>query len=350
MLKFLGAVWLLSVRGLFVFFIITKLIVFDFVAILWVAGVWIVFELSRGFLRRLALNRRAAKISSGEHKGEFAVYLRPFREDFYVAASGDAAASVLQTGLDVSTEKPLPLGAFIEKSFKGVWPIVGLGRNFLSYFSRGPGLARATNAQWRETITHMLDRATAIFVIPSHKEGTQWELTRLLENHEWLKKTVFFMPHFDAQVMNAVHLQARIWRMRQQKFSKRSKVSLSKGLGLTRALRKMRREALFNWIYLRTITGDAIAIEKKLKRKWAKAKLSTATIGLSLSDYHHRGAVFVFNHQLRPVHVCNLASVSEGSFRKAVQEAMAKSMKDERWDTPIDEDESTSSGDRQRAD
>jgi uncharacterized membrane protein YgcG len=57
----------------------------------------------------------------------------------------------------------------------------------------GAGRILTTDEHWKEEILRLVENASRIMLIPSHREGTQWEIARLKEMDHF-GKTVFAMP------------------------------------------------------------------------------------------------------------------------------------------------------------
>lgn len=57
----------------------------------------------------------------------------------------------------------------------------------------GAGRILTTDEHWREEILRLVDKAERIMLIPSHREGTKWEIAKLKEN-QLFGKTIFAMP------------------------------------------------------------------------------------------------------------------------------------------------------------
>jgi hypothetical protein len=57
----------------------------------------------------------------------------------------------------------------------------------------GAGRIKTTDEHWQEEITRLIDKANLIFIVPSHREGTLWEIKNLAQE-KYLSKTIFIMP------------------------------------------------------------------------------------------------------------------------------------------------------------
>jgi hypothetical protein len=57
----------------------------------------------------------------------------------------------------------------------------------------GAGRIKTSDEHWQAEIMRLIDKADLIFLIPSHREGTLWEIKNLMQG-EHLSKTIFVMP------------------------------------------------------------------------------------------------------------------------------------------------------------
>jgi hypothetical protein len=57
----------------------------------------------------------------------------------------------------------------------------------------GAGRILTTDEHWRDEILRLVDKAERIMLIPSHREGTKWEIAKLKDNQHF-GKTIFAMP------------------------------------------------------------------------------------------------------------------------------------------------------------
>lgn len=57
-----------------------------------------------------------------------------------------------------------------------------------------PALIESTNDEWKALIKEMMKEANWIFIVPSHNEGTSWEIKQLLSDDSLLAKTFFVHP------------------------------------------------------------------------------------------------------------------------------------------------------------
>lgn len=102
----------------------------------------------------------------------FGVYLRPF----FVTGQLPVA------GIDVETA--------LVYSLQPVLPIIALGQPGEHV---GAGRIETSEDSWQAEILPLLEDASLIMVIPSHRSGTRWEIG-VLRRHGYLDKTVFIMP------------------------------------------------------------------------------------------------------------------------------------------------------------
>jgi hypothetical protein len=62
-----------------------------------------------------------------------------------------------------------------------------------SGFAYGMGRIAFRDDEWQQGVLEICERATAIVIYPAATAGTLWELGQL-SSHDWLARTVFFMP------------------------------------------------------------------------------------------------------------------------------------------------------------
>jgi hypothetical protein len=102
----------------------------------------------------------------------FCLYLRPF----------------------VTTDKirigDMDLETIVAYSVARICPMLALGHPGEHI---GAGRIKTSDEHWQEEIMRLIENAKLIFIIPSHREGTLWEI-RNLKQGKYLSKTIFIMP------------------------------------------------------------------------------------------------------------------------------------------------------------
>jgi hypothetical protein len=126
-----------------------------------------------------------ARIGRGETP-RFSLYLRTF-----------GITGVLQTGQNAyETVSPLYAGpdldfeTLLAKAVESDAPLVALGQPGEHF---GAGRIVTDEATWQADILRLADRALTIFVIPSARPGTAWEIDTIVRRGLWAK-SVFLMP------------------------------------------------------------------------------------------------------------------------------------------------------------
>jgi uncharacterized membrane protein YgcG len=104
--------------------------------------------------------------------GDFLLYLRTF------GVTGKLGVG----GIDLETA--------IAYNLDRMLPVVALGKPGEAF---GAGRILTTDQHWKEEILQLIENAKLIMIIPSHHEGTLWEIGRLREG-TYFDKTIFVMP------------------------------------------------------------------------------------------------------------------------------------------------------------
>lgn len=297
-----------------------------------------VYLLTERRYKQKTLNQLAKDAAEGKAQGPFAVYLRPFKERFYVSTEGtDAYSTSLFIGssstkiFNSSTNNILELESYLAQTFYKVWSVVGLGHPHRGYFSFGPGFIRVKDDEWKELVTALLEGCEAIFVVPSNREGTLWELTQLSENPHWLKKMVFFMPHFDAQLFNSIQRSAGIARV----FRRLQDVDLTKSLRGAKSLQSMldeaSRYAFWNWLALRAAKNRSALLRRKLKKKWETARRAAQKLGFSFPKYSDDGKLFLMKPNGKALEIGTMGNLRDKQFRTLIEKRLKKLKERDDW-------------------
>lgn len=137
---------------------------------------------------RRAKNLARAVISSdGNGAPRFSLYLRPF----YITSKLPAVIGSSLLSFELEGEAlPVDLETVLETAIEPFAPLVGLGR---PQEAAGAGRIETENTDWQNAIRHLIEKATLIFVLPSERSGTLWELSFLKEK-DLLARCIFIMP------------------------------------------------------------------------------------------------------------------------------------------------------------
>jgi hypothetical protein len=109
----------------------------------------------------------------------FGLYLRPF------FSTGKIRVNLLR---DASMDWDFE--TLFAYSLKGYLPIIALGQPGEHL---GAGRIETQDDDWQALASDLIERADCIYIIPSNRPGTLWEMKYLKENH-LLDKTIFIMP------------------------------------------------------------------------------------------------------------------------------------------------------------
>lgn len=171
---FWAASWFFSLTILF----------FPVGAFLWVVVVrdcWIAQIIFRQRARDAFAAGVFEQLRSGRKPQAFSLYLRPFNFTGQ-AATTDLLAGTLQqragTASRYLSKIAFDLEAPLAKATAGVAPLVCLGRP-LDHF--GAGRILVPDEGWKEAIQLLIDAADCIFIIPSTRPGTLWEIASLVK-------------------------------------------------------------------------------------------------------------------------------------------------------------------------
>ncbi len=135
--------------------------------------------------------------SCGVSTQEYCLYLRPF------TTTGQLPICVLASTLYLKNpvvegptqvekdNKFVDLETLIAMAVSSHAPLVALGRPGEQV---GAGRLLTTEESWQSEFTRLSASAKIIFILPSSKSGTKWELRNIFENESLLSKTIFVIP------------------------------------------------------------------------------------------------------------------------------------------------------------
>jgi hypothetical protein len=167
---------------------------------------------------------------SAEKDQNFALYLRPFK---------------VTDKLPTSLPGFLDFEGLLEDALRNTIPLYALGHPMETY---GAGRILTDEASWQPKIISMMDAAQTIFILPSDRPGTLWEIEHVFQNN-LIEKCVFIMPPTGAT--------------------------------------KWTKEPKENWKY------DMALVDQS--RDWADAARALETFKIHLPQYEQSGAFFTIN-------------------------------------------------------
>jgi hypothetical protein len=115
----------------------------------------------------------------------FALYLRPFTVTKNIPTSLPGTHYT-----DSEFDGVLDFEAILQDAVQAIMPLVALGRPLETY---GAGRILTGDEDWQSKIIPLMQAARIIFIIPSHRPGTLWEINHITENR-LLEKCIFIMP------------------------------------------------------------------------------------------------------------------------------------------------------------
>lgn len=156
------------------------------------AGVPFVYMAGRALKRRAAKDQRrrdvdAACLLDQIDRGEstrFSLYLRTF------AVTGALPTGRVFKSFPLSVGPLLDFETALEKAVCEDAPLVALGRPGEHV---GAGRISTDDSAWQEDLLRLANASAAIFVIPSSRAGTAWEIETIVASELW-KKSIFLMP------------------------------------------------------------------------------------------------------------------------------------------------------------
>jgi hypothetical protein len=91
---------------------------------------------------------------------------------------------------DVRWEKEADLETALARAMEDYAPLVALGR---PGEQEGAGRILTDEDKWKDEIDILAKRALLVFLVPSDRPGTLWEIDFIVSRH-MLRKTIFMMP------------------------------------------------------------------------------------------------------------------------------------------------------------
>ena len=160
-------------------------------------------------------------IQSGEKVPKFTLYLRPFASTDEIQAQEIPAVLHATQGFSTlalsATSAKFELERQIERSVRHIGPLVALGAP-LEHL--GAGRIPVSDDSWREAINLLMENARLIFLLPSSREGTLWEVNRILSS-DVIKRTVIIDPPNTSRLNRGREYDHRVeWSDIQDAFAK----------------------------------------------------------------------------------------------------------------------------------
>ena len=197
----------------------------------------------KDIVARVLESAEADKIKLGK-LGELSIYLRPFVSTNELPVQFDhGKTNFLIDRIDLEN--------IIRLAENKISTVIALGRQEDEVL----GISRyeIDSSVWKDAVVKFIDKATTIFLLPSCREGTMWEVEYIVKNSH-TAKCVWIMPE-------CVHREG--WQM------------VVSPLGI-------------NWFHS---NGDPLKLAK-FKADWNDARASIEPIGLTLPEYRAEGLLF----------------------------------------------------------
>ena len=141
---------------------------------------------------RDAAARRLLEAVLGDGGIRFCLYLRPFAITNKLPVEQESVGVHQRTFRDAFGGPPekIDFEAMLADALEGLPPLVGLGRPGEAI---GAGRMRTDDERWQDEILALMERAVSIFIVPSSRPGTLWELQQI-RDRGYLGKTIFVLP------------------------------------------------------------------------------------------------------------------------------------------------------------
>ncbi|MEW8050052.1 MAG: hypothetical protein AB2809_06700 [Candidatus Thiodiazotropha sp.] len=129
-----------------------------------------------------------AESKTQEIPSNLVMYLRPFDSTNKYFINTDWMNVFSEYGLSYDASDDIEM--FISKSLERKYEFVALGK---PGEHRGAGRILVNENDWKEQVERLAKGSLFILIIPSHKEGTLWEIEMII-NNDLLDKTIFIIP------------------------------------------------------------------------------------------------------------------------------------------------------------
>lgn len=310
------------------------------------AVVWSWVTLGARMWHQRQRNAFADKLARDEAppKGPFAVYLRAFRHPAYVGVDLNLHEQLRTLILNKTTGADgrngvRPLESVLAEMLDKDVPLVGLGRPKAGLRGSGAGLVRTDDAEWKKVITSLLDRCDLIIMTPAGTKGTAWEIEQLGERRGWAEKTVYFMPNFQVELIQALQpfvAGYELWFGTSRFIDTKKKprrgggiilyslgIMLRAPLNLFGAIVRCVVDISYGAVILFTHFGKALG----LRGRWGKARQAGRKHGLAFPAYSAKGRLFVLDEHGKPQKLAELNDLSTGDL-KDVRSALLRAARD----------------------
>lgn len=121
---------------------------------------------------------------------DFSLYLRAFETTDKMLQEDSSIPLVPGFDPRVGRERLNDFETCLAEAVETSIPLVALGRSGEHF---GAGRIKADELKWKEDIKILAKHATILFILPSERPGTQWEIDWVIKNN-YLYKTIFILP------------------------------------------------------------------------------------------------------------------------------------------------------------
>jgi hypothetical protein len=140
-----------------------------------------------------ARDRMSAEILNavqGNQAPRYFLYLRPFFLTGRMTLQNQEHGAVPLLVNYYSEPETIDFETKLERAIRNFGLLIALGQPGEVV---GAGRLRVSEDEWKGRFQELARSAAGIFVVPSHRTGTKWEI-EWLQNHSYLSKCIFVMP------------------------------------------------------------------------------------------------------------------------------------------------------------
>lgn len=167
--------------------------------------------------RDVGADKILAALKAGHPVPSFALYLRPFASTDSVSREEISIAPLAgQGGRFMSAASRFELEKDLRGATHRIGPLVGLG---LSLEHDGAGRITVEDTAWKDAIATLMDASALILLLPSQREGTRFEVERILSRPDLIEKTLVIDPPDGSNQDLEAYDHAEEWRLSRRIFA-----------------------------------------------------------------------------------------------------------------------------------
>jgi hypothetical protein len=154
----------------------------------------VLHRLNQHLAHRRRNNRAEAIVSNLQREGSspFCLYLRPFITSAGLRVQNSRFNRHHLPSMDHFFGRQIDLETVFAMSLESHnFPLIAIGD---TGYNLGAAKITSTEHDWKAVFSNLVDKATAIIMIPLPRPSTLWEIETILDNPTLLSKTLFVMP------------------------------------------------------------------------------------------------------------------------------------------------------------